>query len=284
MIRTASRLQQLAIRVLRVFLGLAFLIIGAAKLTGTLNTVETFTAFGFGQWFRYFTGLLDITGAILVFLPRWTWYGALLLTATVGLATMLSLTRPDRWPAFSLTLLAASLAWLTRPRRVQLMVAALCLAAMAGCTMEQPASADDDTAAAQRSAFEASTTAFHQALRTDHADSLFMYVADDVVLMLPGESVVRGKNAMRDWYAGFLSQYRTASLTLANREVFVSGEWAVELGSYDGGSHPRPAAQPSPTKATTCRFGGYNPTGSGVLRVRSGTVQCPRPQPRNENV
>lgn len=116
---TVSRPRLVAIRVLRVFLGLAFLVIGTAKLTGTLNTVETFTAFGFGQWFRYFTGLLDITGAIMVLLPRWTWYGALLLTATVGLATMLSLTRPDRWPALSLTLLAASLAWLTRPRRVR---------------------------------------------------------------------------------------------------------------------------------------------------------------------
>lgn len=120
----------------------------------------------------------------------------------------------------------------------RLLVGALCLAAISGCTVERPAPADDDAAAAKRAAFEASTTAFHQALRTDHADSLFMYVADDVVLMPPGESAVRGKNAMREWYAGFLSQYRTASLTLANREVFVSGEWGVELGSYEWGLTP----------------------------------------------
>ena len=103
---------------LRLLLGLAFTVIGIAKLTGTLHTMQTFEAFGWGQWFRYFTGLLDITGALLVCVPRWTFCGALLLTGTVGLATLLSLSRPDLWPALSLTLLAAILAWLTRPRRL----------------------------------------------------------------------------------------------------------------------------------------------------------------------
>ena len=118
MVEIAGRIRRIAIWVLRVFLGLAFLTIGFAKLTGTLHTVQTFEAFGWGQWFRYLTGLLDLVGALLVLVPRWTCYGALLLTCTVGLATVLSLTRPDLWPALSLTLLAATLTWLTRPRRV----------------------------------------------------------------------------------------------------------------------------------------------------------------------
>jgi len=119
MVETAGRKRRIAIWVLRVFLGLAFSIIGVAKLTGALNTVQTFEAFGWGQWFRYLTGVLDLAGALLVFVPRWTHYGALVLACTVGLATVLSLTRPDLWPAFALTLLAATLAWLTRPRRRQ---------------------------------------------------------------------------------------------------------------------------------------------------------------------
>ncbi|RPJ84028.1 MAG: DoxX family protein [Acidobacteria bacterium] len=118
MVESAGRKRRVAIWVLRVFLGLAFSVIGVAKLTGTLNTVQTFEAFGWGQWFRYVSGLLDLTGALLVLVPRWTCYGALVLACTVGLATALSVTRPDVWPALSLTLLAATLAWLTRPRRV----------------------------------------------------------------------------------------------------------------------------------------------------------------------
>ena len=119
MVEITGRKCRIAIRVLRVLPGLAFLTIGIAKITGTLYTVQTFEAFGWGQWFRYLTGLLDLAGALLVFVPRWTFYGALLLSCTVGLATVLSLTRPpDFWPALSLTLLAATLAWLTRPRLV----------------------------------------------------------------------------------------------------------------------------------------------------------------------
>jgi hypothetical protein len=111
--------RRVAIGGLRVVLGLAFLIIGVAKLTGSLNTVQTFAAYGWGQWFRYVTGLLDLAGALLLSRVRWTFSGALLLTCTVGLATVLALTRPpDFWPALSLTAFAITLAWLTRPCRV----------------------------------------------------------------------------------------------------------------------------------------------------------------------
>jgi putative oxidoreductase len=108
MTETASRQRLIAIWALR-----------AAKLTGSLHTVQTFAAIGWGQWFRYLTGLIDLAGALLALVPRWTCYGALLLTCTVGLATILSLTRPpDLRPALSLTLPATTLAWLTRPREV----------------------------------------------------------------------------------------------------------------------------------------------------------------------
>lgn len=124
------------------------------------------------------------------------------------------------------------------PRASRLLTVVLGLAASAGCASEPPASAAGEPDAARRAAFEASTAAFHQALRTDNADSLFAYVADDVVLMAPGEPAVRGKEAMRAWYAAFLSQYRTTSLTLSDREVFVNGEWAVELGTFEWGLAP----------------------------------------------
>ena len=91
---------------------------------------------------------------------------------------------------------------------------------------------------AESSAFEIATAEFHQALRTNDAKALFAYVADNVLLMPPGGHAVRGKHAMRDWYAAFLSQYSTSSLTLSDREVFVGDRWAVELGSYEWGLTP----------------------------------------------
>jgi putative oxidoreductase len=55
---TSAKWRGISAWVLRVILGLAFLLIGATKLTGTANTVEYFDAIGWGQWFRYLTGFL----------------------------------------------------------------------------------------------------------------------------------------------------------------------------------------------------------------------------------
>jgi uncharacterized membrane protein YphA (DoxX/SURF4 family) len=117
---SASKGRVITIWFLRIFLGLAFLIVGGAKLTASLQTVELFAAIGWGQWFRYLTGLLDVVGAVLLFVPRLTCYGSLLLVCTVGSATLFYLTLLHHNPAapLSLTLLAATLAWLTRPHRV----------------------------------------------------------------------------------------------------------------------------------------------------------------------
>jgi putative oxidoreductase len=120
MVEITGTKRRIVIAVLRVLLGLAFLTIGIAKLTGTLSTVQTFEAFGFGQWLRYFTGLLDLAGALLVLVRRWTCFGALLITCTVGLGAVFSWPRPsDFWAGLSLALLAATLTWLTWPRRVR---------------------------------------------------------------------------------------------------------------------------------------------------------------------
>ena len=63
-----------------------------------------------GQWFRYVTALLDVIGALRLFVPRWTRYGALLLVCTIGLATLLSVVRlyQNRAVPLILTLLAAA--------------------------------------------------------------------------------------------------------------------------------------------------------------------------------
>ena len=99
---------------LRILLGVAFLGIGIEKLTGTMGTIPFFNAIGWGQWFRYATGALDTAGALLIFLPRWTSYGALIITCTVGLGTVLCFTMALFNPIFPLvmTLLAATLAGL----------------------------------------------------------------------------------------------------------------------------------------------------------------------------
>ena len=52
---------------LRVPVGLIFAGIGVEKLTGTMGTIPFFDAIGWGQWFRYASGALDLPGALLIF-------------------------------------------------------------------------------------------------------------------------------------------------------------------------------------------------------------------------
>lgn len=122
-----SRRRRIAIWTLRIVLGIAFLYIGTTKLTGTGNTVEYFAAIGWGQWFRYLTGTVDIAGAALLFVPRCTFLGAILLACSVGVGTLISLTvlRGDpTWGSAAmvvvpsiLTIVAVVLVLLTRPVR-----------------------------------------------------------------------------------------------------------------------------------------------------------------------
>jgi uncharacterized protein (TIGR02246 family) len=105
--------------------------------------------------------------------------------------------------------------------------AAVSLVAFVGCNGPTRSSS------AATADFEKTTAAFHEALRTNDAETFLSFVAADVVMMRPGESPVRGKDALRAWYASFLSQYQTSSLTLGDREVFVGEEFAVESGSFE---------------------------------------------------
>jgi uncharacterized membrane protein YphA (DoxX/SURF4 family) len=120
-----SKSRMITIWGLRLGLGVIFIIVAVSKLTGTGNTVQYFAAIGWGQWFRYLTGSLDLLGVILLFLPRWTCYGAIILACSVGSAAVISLTVLRGNPVWGgpvmivvplvFTLVAMFLGWLAYP-------------------------------------------------------------------------------------------------------------------------------------------------------------------------
>jgi uncharacterized membrane protein YphA (DoxX/SURF4 family) len=60
-------------------LALVFVSASLAKLMGKPEMVALFTAVGFGQGFRYVTGVLELTGAVLIMVPKTRITGAALL-------------------------------------------------------------------------------------------------------------------------------------------------------------------------------------------------------------
>jgi uncharacterized membrane protein YphA (DoxX/SURF4 family) len=53
------------------------------KLSGNEQMIQLFTAIGIGQWFRYLTGLIEVSCAILLLIPALSGIGALLLIPTM---------------------------------------------------------------------------------------------------------------------------------------------------------------------------------------------------------
>jgi len=60
-----------------------FLLAGSSKLFGAAAMVGLFDAIGIGQWFRYVTGLIEVSSAVALLVPSFAVFGALALVATM---------------------------------------------------------------------------------------------------------------------------------------------------------------------------------------------------------
>ena len=74
-----GKVVNIALWVVQILLALAFLGASSGKLLGKPEMVGLFEAIGIGQWFRYVTGLLEATGAVLIVVPRTKAFGAAVL-------------------------------------------------------------------------------------------------------------------------------------------------------------------------------------------------------------
>src|SRR5690349_18845077 len=71
---------------LRGAVGFVFASLGCEKITAQPGTMwfTLFAQIGWGQWFRYFTGTLQIVGAILMAVPRTAPMGTFILAGTMA--------------------------------------------------------------------------------------------------------------------------------------------------------------------------------------------------------
>ena len=93
----------------RVLVSAAFLGAGASKLAGVEMMVATFDQIGFGQLFRYVTGIIEIGSVVLLWRPSKQVFGAALLVCTMFGAVLVHyfILGPSAVPAIVLGLLSA---------------------------------------------------------------------------------------------------------------------------------------------------------------------------------
>ena len=80
--RITGRVDLLARWVPRVAIAFAFISLGAGKFSEPY-WIGIFDRIGFGQWFRYTTGVLQITGGVLVLIPKAFLPGIFILASTM---------------------------------------------------------------------------------------------------------------------------------------------------------------------------------------------------------
>jgi putative oxidoreductase len=114
--KTKSRGKTITLWTLQILLGAAFIGAGSAKLAGVPMMVELFHHIGFGQWFRYVTGTVEVTGGILLLTPRTAPFGAMLMIPTMicAAATDFFLIGDNPLPAAVLVILNGVILWLRR--------------------------------------------------------------------------------------------------------------------------------------------------------------------------
>jgi putative oxidoreductase len=105
------------VRIAELALGMLFVAAGLVKLSGMAFMVELFAKLGFGQWLRYVTALVELTGGVLLVAGHMEYLAALALAVIMVGATTASAIVFDRSPIPpALTLIAlVVLAWKRHP-------------------------------------------------------------------------------------------------------------------------------------------------------------------------
>jgi putative oxidoreductase len=110
---TKRRALRVVLWTMQIVAAALFLFSGTLKLSGAPMMVQMFGAIGLGQWFRYFTGGLEVISAVLLLVPSLARFGALALAVTMVGAIVTHLFIIGGNPAVPIALLAATttIAW-----------------------------------------------------------------------------------------------------------------------------------------------------------------------------
>ena len=120
---TPGKALNIVLWVLQLGTAAMFLMAGFSKLSSDPMAVAGFEKIGFGQWFRYLTGTLEVSGALALLTPWLSGVGALLLAAVMvgAVATHLFILGGSPLMAILLLVINAFIAWGRRGQILRLL-------------------------------------------------------------------------------------------------------------------------------------------------------------------
>ena len=115
----SSRRRAILVWAITVPLFIIMVIAGFTKFTAQQNWIESFAVFGASLWLIPVVGILEIGGAVLLFVPPFTALGALLLAVIMFVATGVNVLGGQMTPAVITLLLTTAAVTLARLRSNQ---------------------------------------------------------------------------------------------------------------------------------------------------------------------
>ena len=70
-----------------------------------------------------------------------------------------------------------------------------------------------------------------EAWLSENSDLIIQYYGNDIIVMPPNGGKIIGKEQNRNFLHGFFDNYNMTKLETVNREIIVSGDWAIETGT-----------------------------------------------------
>ena len=116
-------------------------------------------------------------------------------------------------------------------RVFQSSIAAVLVVISAGCAPTGTAAPSAADVSAARSVIEATNAKFVEAMKKGDAATVAAIYADDAVLMLTGEPVMRGGPAILEGLKGMLATATITDFTVNTSDVMLAGDLAIETGT-----------------------------------------------------
>ena len=83
-----TRMKKAVTWTLQIVLAMVFLSVGMAKISGVQSSIDMFREIGWGQWLRYFVGIVEVSSSVLLLFGPYATLGAGLLLISMAGAVM----------------------------------------------------------------------------------------------------------------------------------------------------------------------------------------------------
>jgi len=109
--------RSITVWIISVLLAAIYFFVGGMKLAGSQTVIDEFVRYGYLGWFTYVVGAMEVSGAILLLIPRAALYGAIVLCVVMIGAMFTHLTHQEAPNALGPLVLFGLLVFVATSRR-----------------------------------------------------------------------------------------------------------------------------------------------------------------------